>query len=246
MKMIKKFWRSLDFVDVFFPRACFRCEDLLMDSESGVCLKCWDKLPISQDGIHKENAVMRVFGGRAMLKWGYYHFEYQKLSVIAKILQSIKYDGNQNLAYEMGLAIGNRVKKLLNVEGGIINGFGGKMILVPIPLHISKLRKRGYNQSFLIAKGIAEVTGWEINENVLIQHVRSKTQTKKNRIGRWLGSKEKFKVVANTRFIEENHIILVDDVITTGATIEAAFDVLINTMDGNNFHCSVISLALVL
>ena len=147
------------------------------------------------------------------------------------LLHHIKYYNKKELAFELGRYLGSELS-----EAG---SFKGCDVIIPVPLHPAKKKKRGYNQSEWIAKGMSDKMNIPLNTNLLNRHVNSKTQTKKNREERWENVRSAFSVELPNQFTKK-HILLIDDVITTGATIEACASQLINHTDAK---VSIASLA---
>lgn len=228
--MLKAF---LDLFNLFFPRKCNHCGSNLDKTELEVCKKCLFKIPKTNFHADKENPVNKTFWGRVNIESATSAFYFTKKSILQNLLHHIKYHNKKELAAELGKYLGNELAKVSN--------FQTCDVIVPVPLHPAKRKKRGYNQSEWIAKGISEKMGIPINTSVLKRHVNSKSQTKKNRAERWENVRSAFSVQTNEQF-NYKHVLLVDDVITTGATIEACASQVINEL---NVKLSIASLAYV-
>jgi len=195
--------------DLVFPKVCPCCNRPLTTKEHSICLHCVSELP-ERLTLNNEELKQRFFG-RLQLEDAFAFLLFKQKGLTQKILHSIKYKGNQTLAVEMGELFGNRCKQL-----GL---FTSVDVLIPIPLHKSKLRLRGFNQSALIAQGLASSLGIVLDETSVIRKVKTSTQTKKSRVDRWKNVSQTFE--ANPLPIKGKHVMLVDDVITTGATLES-------------------------
>lgn len=198
-----------DFVNLVFPKICPGCKRTLLKTENSVCLHCLSSLP-ERLTINKEELRKRFYG-RLNLEEAFAFLLFKKSGITQNLLHSIKYNGNQDLGLEIGMLFGKRCKKY--------SLFNTVDIVVPVPLHKSKLRFRGFNQSAIIAKGLAISLGVILDQKSVIRNIKTTTQTKKTRIERWINVDQTFKVV--TPNLKGKHVLLVDDVITTGATLES-------------------------
>lgn len=195
---------------LFFPKLCVACNRSLFKNEEFLCSLCIHDLPLTHYHLHKGNDLEKVFWGRIPIESAMAMVHFKKKGSIQHVLHEIKYKNNTSLALFLGKYYANILK-----QSGL--QFDG---IMAIPLHKSKLKKRGYNQSELIGQGLASVLAIE-NWSSSIRRLKStETQTKKSRTDRWENVKDVFEVT-NPALIENKHILLVDDVITTGATIEA-------------------------
>jgi ComF family protein len=200
-----------DFFDLVFPDICISCENALLKGEKNICIVCMHKLPKTDFHLEKDNELCRKLWGRVPLKFGLAYLQFNKGGRVQNILHHIKYKE----AKEAAVMLGNWYSEDL-YKAGYANKFD---LIVPVPLHKKKLRKRGYNQSTCFAQGLAE--GLEINysEKILIREKEQSSQTNKNRIDRWSNVKEIYKINDPSEIINKK-ILLADDVATTGATIE--------------------------
>lgn len=200
-----------DFVELFYPSLCISCKQRLFNNEPFLCITCLCNLPKTNHLINSKNKLSYSFHGRLPLEgiaaFGYF----TKGNCIQKIIHEIKYKKNKQL----GLYIGEMCGEELQNSNFI------KQIdcIVPVPLHPKREKKRGYNQSSLIALGISKKTGIPVIEKNLIKTINNTTQTLKSRSERWHTTNDMFAIRDNTIF-ESKHILLIDDIITTGSTIE--------------------------
>jgi len=158
-----------------------------------------------------ENPVARIFWGRVYLQNVSSFLHFQKGGRLQNIIHNMKYKNIKEIGTFLGKLYGYELKNIPNSNVDLI---------IPVPLHKSKLRKRGYNQSEYIARGISEVLNLPVNTNSIERYIASDSQTRKSRFERWENVKNVFKIVEPQSFIGK-HVLLVDDVITTGATLEA-------------------------
>ena len=205
-----------DLIGLIFPQVCPGCNRLLLKQEKAICLHCNSSLPVRLN-LNPEELQQRFYG-RLQLKEAYGFLLFKNKGLTQKLLHSIKYKGNKELAFELGKMFGTRCKEL--------NLFSSVDVTVPIPLHISKLRFRGFNQSAIIAEGLAVGLGIEMNDEAVIRKVKTTTQTKKTRTERWKNVDNTFELVSSS--LENKHVLLVDDVITTGATLESCGQTILN------------------
>ncbi|MFN8257432.1 MAG: ComF family protein [Bacteroidales bacterium] len=201
-----------DFFSLFLPSKCLICGLGLQNFEKHVCKSCLVKIPKTGFQNFDENPVSQAFWGRVNLEKAFAFYYFHKGSVLQDLIHEIKYNGLKELAYELGKEIGFGIKKSTTAHSFDM--------IVPVPLHPLKEKKRGYNQSEWIAKGIGEVLNISVDKKSLVRKIYTATQTKKNRIQRWENVKDAF-FISNSKYLENRHIALVDDVITTGATLEA-------------------------
>ncbi len=206
-----------DFFRLIFPQVCAGCSRPLVKVEKSICLHCLSKLPTRLN--FKREELKQRFYGRIQLEEAYGFLLFKNKGLTQKLLHSIKYKGNKELAVKMGCLFGASCKER--------SLFSSVDVIVPIPLHISKLRFRGFNQSALIAQGLASELGVEMNDTAIIRKTKTTTQTKKSRTERWLNVDNSFEVVSNR--LTNKHVLIVDDVITTGATLESCGQSILNS-----------------
>ncbi len=222
-----------DLFGLFFPNLCLGCGQPLIRGEEVICSICHFHLPKTHFHNDPENPLNRVFWGRVNLEAVAAYLYFQKGNTVQQLLHQLKYKGRQ----EIGLHIG----KLYGLELCQADIFREAELVIPVPLHPHKLRKRGYNQSQAFAEGLASMMLAEPELNCLYRKVNSKTQTRKTRYNRWENVENIFAVNSPEK-IMGRHILLVDDVITTGATLEACTQALL-TVPGVKVSVATIAYA---
>ena len=201
-----------DVLGLFYPQLCITCGERLISQEKYLCMKCWLDLPISRFENENENKVAQLFWGRVQVEHATSYFNYRKGSRYQKLIHFIKYKGLKELGLETGRRFGDILAEAEN--------FNQVDTIVPVPLHPKKQKKRGFNQSEWIARGISESLNKPMLENNLYRKIFTSTQTRKNRFERWQNVDGIFGV-KNPEEFENQHVLIVDDVVTTGSTLEA-------------------------
>jgi ComF family protein len=210
---MKKLARNIsDLTDLFFPKLCITCGNRLISQEHYLCMNCWYDLPVTNFHKNADNKVAQLFWGRVEIENATSFFGYKKGSRYRELIHFIKYKGLKELGFETGRRFGLVLAK--TVEFNKID------VVVPVPLHKRKLKKRGFNQSDWIASGIAEALKKPVSTENLFRHIYTQTQTKKNRFERFVNVEGIFAIKEPYKF-EGKHILLIDDVVTTGSTLEA-------------------------
>ena len=195
-----------------FPHICEGCGTDSITPDHYLCLQCLDKLPHTHFESHTNNPVEKIFWGRLPLAAATAKYYFTKGSTLQKLLHQFKYRGHQRL----GLYLGRKMGTML------VNNprFEDVEALVPLPLFPEKERRRGYNQAMVLCKGINEVWPRPIISDAVVRVTATESQTKKNRIERWQNMEDRFQLKDPAVFANK-HVLLIDDVITTGATLEA-------------------------
>ncbi len=207
-----------DFVGLLFPNHCEACEKPLGKGEDILCLFCQYELPQTNYHLEKGNPSEKLFWGRVNVERAAGLYFFHTKTKIQHLMHKIKYQGKKEVAHKLG-----------RIYGSALSGTdfaSGIDLIVPVPLHEKKKRKRGYNQSDYFAMGLSESMDIQWSANILRRNVYTETQTGKTRFERW-GNVENVFEVRNLKAIEGKHILLVDDVITTGATLEACTEALL-------------------
>ncbi len=201
--------RSLvtDFVDLVFPDLCPGCEQPFAKGEKFLCTSCEYDLPL----FAIDDNILDRFIGRISLLDARAYFKFYTGGITQKLLHAVKYGGDK----ELGIYLGRMFMMSLKRK----DVFAGIDVIVPVPLHPTKLRSRGYNQSAVLAFGIADALGLNVDEQSVVRLKKSETQTRKTRAERWHNVAGIFEVTGNK--LRDKNVLLVDDVITTGATLEA-------------------------
>lgn len=200
-----------NFFFAVYPELCLVCGKSLIHGEQFLCIKCDAHLPINNFHFQEDNPVERVFWGRIPVSSATSLFSYNKDSNYRLILHELKYKSGKNV----GVHFGERLGKKLNASHRFMAD-----AIIPIPLHKAKLRKRGYNQSEEIANGVARTTGIPVISDAIIRIHNNSSQTKRGRYDRFQNSSDLFKTV-KPELLDGKHLLIIDDVITTGSTIEA-------------------------
>jgi ComF family protein len=221
------------FIQLIYPRLCPACQRKLLVDEGILCAHCMYYLPKTNYHQHDDHPLQRIFWGRVAIENVTAFFFFEKGSSYRKVLHHIKYHGQKKLGYEMGRLFGLDL---------CASPFLQTDMVVPVPLHRKKEKKRGFNQSTVIAKGIADALGKPVWDHVLVRTFENPTQTSKSRYERWENVEGIFKVT-DPEFIEGQHVLLVDDVLTTGATLEASTQAL-RAVPGVKVSIAVLAYAL--
>lgn len=207
-----------DVISLLFPRLCYGCGNHLMRNESLICTECYVAIPRSEYHLKPDNPVAQIFWGRCLIEKAAAFSYYTRGSRIRNLIHNLKYRGVKEVGFELGKIYALSLKK-----SGFLDDID---LIIPVPLHPSKLRKRGFNQSDFISGGISAVTGIPVDTGVLVRTAGTKTQTRKSRYDRWVNVEGIFTVEGFDRIVN-SHVLLVDDVITTGSTIESCANVIL-------------------
>ncbi|TBR18958.1 MAG: ComF family protein [Chitinophagaceae bacterium] len=195
-----------------FPHICAGCGSDFLNKESQICLRCLSLLPETNFHLHEKNPVEKIFWGRLTLESATAHYSFTKESLMQQLMHQFKYKGNKELGLQLGRLMGKsllQTSRFLSVDA-----------LIALPLFPTKEKRRGFNQAEILCDGIAEKMKIPILKNCIIRPQHTETQTKKGRVERWKNIEGKFKLLQEEA-IQHKHILLVDDVVTTGATLEA-------------------------
>lgn len=201
-----------DLIGLLFPNLCNACGVALYHSEHLICTKCLYDLPFTDYHQYAENRVAKQLWGRLPLHAAMAMLYFRKGAKVQNLIHNLKYNGRTDVGVLLGNMLGERLKSA--------NLYQDIDLVIPVPLHCKKYKTRGYNQSTFIAEGIAAQLEIGISEDHLIRTTSTESQTKKSRYNRYENMKDVFQVNYPEDIIGK-HILLVDDVITTGATLEA-------------------------
>ena len=206
---------------LFFPHICLGCGSDVVDKESFICLQCINDLPHTNFAMHANNPIEKRFWGRMAITSATSEFYFSKSSPVQNLIHEFKYNGNKSVGYFLGTLMG---KSILNSNRFPVDA------MIPLPLFEKKEKRRGYNQAEVLCNGIAEIINVPVIKNNVTRIVHIETQTKKGRLERWKNVEQTF-VVSNPECLEGKHLLLVDDVITTGATLEACGSEILKVKD---------------
>lgn len=210
MLLLKEIKESL--LHLAFPHVCEACGTDNLQADHLLCLQCLSSLPETNFHLHSGNPVEKIFWGRMPVASATAQYYFTKESLIQHLMHQFKYKGNKDVGIYLGKLMGHALLAA--------NRFSTIEALIPLPLHKSKEHRRGYNQAAVLCEGIATVLNKPLLRDSVIRPEQTETQTKKARIQRWQNMEGRFELV-KPKAIEGKHILLVDDVVTTGATLEA-------------------------
>lgn len=204
-----------DVSDVAYPDLCLGCGKTLTDNEKSLCISCLVQL--AETGMHKTepNEITELFINKSPIVHGCSYFKYIKEGLLQRLIHDLKYHGHPEIGIILGTIAARGIK-----QTGIFNDID---YILPVPLHPLKLKIRGYNQSEIIAQGLSQVLDIPINTTLLTKIIFNETQTKKHRIERYFNSQNLFHVESLSQFYNK-HFLVVDDVLTTGATLESCIN----------------------
>jgi ComF family protein len=205
-------------IHMFYPHTCHGCGSDLLSSKELLCGKCIFNLPNTFFADSENNPVEKIFTGRLITKAAYSHLYFNKGTLVQQLIHQLKYKGNKEIGIYLGRLMGNA---LLNNKR-----FGKMDCLVPLPLFAAKEHKRGYNQAAILCNGMAEVLNIPVSTGNVVRRRFTQTQTRKQRTERWENVADSF-VINDPAALEGKHLLLVDDVVTTGATLDACGNVML-------------------
>lgn len=208
--------------ELLFPRLCVACGDRLIEQEHWICLQCLHHIPRTNYHLDPENPVAQLFYGRVRIEFATSFFFFTKGSSYQTLVHNLKYKGMKELGEEMGKQFGIDLMQSAD--------FSKVDVICPVPLHPKKEKKRGYNQSWWIASGMAAQMQKPLSADNLIRVAYTETQTKKNRFERWQNVEGIFALRDPEAYCGK-HILLIDDVVTTGSTIEACAYAILSKCD---------------
>ena len=199
-------------INLFFPKVCSGCSSFLLSNENVICTVCRHEIPLTNHHLNPENDAFKKFYGRIPVVHTSALFYFHKKGIVQELIHNLKYKGHE----EIGAILGEWYAEDLKT----IDLLQSVDEIIPVPLHRRKLKERGYNQVTAFGTALSSSLNIDYNDTILVRNVYSKTQSKKNLLGRTEGIESTFDV----SFTEKNHnkhFLLIDDVITTGATLEA-------------------------
>ncbi len=220
------------FLGLFYPNICACCSTSLMHGESYVCSHCLYDLPATNFYKEKDNPVVQIFWGRVSVEYATANYFFKKGNHVQHLIHQIKYRGQKEIGEMLGREMGKNL---------CVSHFNTADMVVPVPLHPQKLRKRGYNQSEWIARGVSEAMKKTLDTTTLIRHSTTSSQTRRKRFDRWENVDSGFGLSNPVNFAGK-HVLLIDDVITTGATLEACIHA-IQKSDGAKVSVATLAVA---
>lgn len=213
--MLKQYWNS--FFSLFFPKLCAACDITLLAQEDLICTSCSFHLPYIKFDKISDQRVEKKLWGKIQFTTAHALLDMSNSERVKTIIQKIKYQNQPYIAQQLGFKLGQKLKHVLpHVD-----------YIIPIPLHPKKQKERGYNQSYFFARGLSLSMQVPIHTKILIRTIHSISQTKKSRTERYTNIQNAFQCVEHN-LIKEKHLLVVDDVITTGSTMVSAGQELID------------------
>jgi ComF family protein len=219
-------------INMVLPPLCTACNRLLVNGERILCLKCRYDMPRTRYHSYADNPVARLFWGKIPVRNAASYFRYHTGSRFQNLIHQLKYHGRQEIGTEIGMLMG------LEFKG---SSFEDADLILPVPLHRKRQRKRGYNQSDPIARGISKTLGRPFSSGWLERTLSTRTQTDKSRLDRYLNVEGVFSV-KYPELIAYKHILLVDDVITTGSTLIACAEEILH-IEGTEISIATLAVA---
>ncbi len=218
-------------LNVLFPKICNGCKSKLVKQESVLCMQCRHQLPMACFHRTNNNTLKNFFYGRVPLEHATALIHFQKKGITQELMHNLKYRGQKDISNFFG--------KWLGAELIQYPEYGSITLVIPVPLHRKKLKKRGYNQVSGFGKEIAAQLGIPFREDILLKVSQNDSQVFKKRWGRFEG--EELFMVKDVSALQNQHILLVDDIVTTGATIEKCA---LKLLEGNNVQLSIATIAI--
>jgi ComF family protein len=201
-----------DFISLIFPEVCASCGNSLYKNEETICTWCVYHLPKTNFHLYNDNPIAKIFWGRINIHSAGAFYGFNKGGKVQHLIHQLKYKGRKEIGYTLGKLYGPDLKKA--------ESFSTVNTVIPVPLHPKKIKKRGYNQSEAFASGLADSMAAEPDFSTLYRAKESESQTRKTRFNRWENVETIFRL-SDAEKLSGKHILLVDDVVTTGATLEA-------------------------
>ena len=212
-----------DFLSLIYPRICPGCSLGLMKNEKCICTDCLTEIHKTDYYKYHSNPVSKILWGRIVFESAMSLYSYNKDSRIQKLIHALKYNNQPEIGEVLGVELGKEL-----IKKSETNDFD---VIIPVPLHKLKKRKRGYNQSYHIAKGVSSVLKIPIHNELIVKTSNRTSQTTKNRYNRWENSRNTYILNLTEKIFDKKHALIVDDVITTGSTIESCVQAL-NHIEG--------------
>jgi ComF family protein len=208
----------MDTMQLFYPHVCAGCNSDILPQQNLLCATCLHILPVTGFAAQKDNPVEKIFWGRVPVQAAFAHLYFTKGVLVQQLMHQLKYQANTAVGFFLGELMGKAITAA--------NRFATIDALIPLPLYAAKERKRGYNQAAIICNGMAEVLQVPVINQQLVRCSYTGTQTNKHRVERWQNVAGSF-AIQNAAALQGKHLLLVDDVLTTGATLEAAASMLL-------------------
>jgi len=224
-----------DFINLFFPALCLSCNDRLVNGEEYLCLSCLGKIPKTNYHNIRNNKLEMLFAGRFPFAGIASYAYFVKGGIIQSVIHELKYKNKPELGEYLGKLCGQEIKE---------SSFLRKTdLIVPVPLHPNRLKQRGYNQAEMIAQGISSITNIPVSRGNMMRIIDNTSQTKQSRSGRWANTEGIFDI-KEPEIFNDKHILLVDDILTTGSTVESCIKALTKKCTNSNVSIFTIGAAI--
>lgn len=206
-------------IHLFYPHLCCACGNDYLEDNQLLCYQCISDLPGTTFADKPGNPIEKIFTGRINIEAAHSEFFFSKGQTVQQLIHQLKYKNNKDIGTYLGQVLGETLLQS--------NRFSNVDMIIPLPMFPDKEFKRGYNQATIIAKGMNEIMNIPVLDKLIVRSRKTETQTKKHRAERWLNVDGSF-YITNESAIAGKHVLLIDDVITTGATLEACGSVILN------------------
>ncbi len=212
----------INLLNLFFPKICLGCQNHLTDNELHICTTCRHQLPLTNFHFDRSNAVHKMLYGRIKIEEATALLHFSKKGIVQQLMHNLKYRNHEIVGQVLGEWLGEELKHA--------ETYTTIDVVIPVPLHKAKQKERGYNQVDKFGKALAKALNADYNSSTLIKTTATKTQVFKDRLKRSSNIEANF-TISESDTLRDKHVLLVDDIITTGATIEACANALF-TIDG--------------
>ena len=199
-------------IDLFYPKVCACCDEFLLHAESVICTTCRHALPLTNHFSNPDNEAAQKFYGKIPIEFAGAFVYYHKKGMVQQMIQNLKYRGREEIGSIMGYWLAEELMRHRPLSADAV---------IPVPLHQRKLRERGYNQVEMLSRTVSESLEIPYNDRLLVRNVYSKTQTRKNLLGRTEAVGQSLFGISDVAADSGKHFLLIDDVLTTGSTLEA-------------------------